>query len=280
MNFIDKAFARRLEAAEGVPQVHYAKLYQKLYPEVGAAAEEICGGRMVFAGVGSPLGRTIGIGLDGPVSATGLDRVEQFYHSRQAPVQVDVCPLTDSGLLEMLKARGYVMAELNNVLYRRLLRKRRTAEVLAEIMIRPSTREQADIFANIVAHSFFPQGNPPKEFHQWITPMFEFSRVVTLLAFVEGKAVATAAGLIIPEYKIFALFGDATLPEFRGRGIQRALIEARLAKVVEAGIDVAVVVTQGGSTSQRNYERAGFKVAYSKATLVKRLASDSVAPPT
>jgi ribosomal protein S18 acetylase RimI-like enzyme len=278
MNFIDKAFARRLEAAEGVPQVHYAKLYQKLYPELGAAAEEICGGRMVFAGVGSPVGRTIGVGLGGPVSAAELDRVEQFYRSRQAPAQVDVCPLTDPGLLEMLKARGYVMAELNNVLYRRRLRRRRTAEWVPEIMIRPSTREQADVFADIIARSFFPQGNPPKEFHQWITPMFEFSRVVTFLAFVQGKPVACGAGLIIPEYKIFALFGDATLPEFRGRGIQRALIEARLAKMVEAGIDVAVVVTQGGSTSQRNYERAGFEVAYSKATLVKTLESDSATP--
>jgi GNAT superfamily N-acetyltransferase len=278
MNFIDKAFARRLEAAEGVPQVHYAKLYQKLYPELGAAAEEICGGRMVFAGVGSPVGRTIGVGLGGPVSAAELDRVEQFYRSRQAPAQVDVCPLTDPGLLEMLKARGYVMAELNNVLYRRWLRRRRTAEWVPEIMIRPSTREQADVFADIIARSFFPQGNPPKEFHQWITPMFEFSRVVTFLAFVQGKPVACGAGLIIPEYKIFALFGDATLPEFRGGGIQRALIEARLAKMVEAGIDVAVVVTQGGSTSQRNYERAGFEVAYSKATLVKTLESDSATP--
>ena len=57
MEFVDKAFARRLEATEEVPQVHHARLYQKLYPEVNAAAEEICGGHMVFAGVGSPIGR-------------------------------------------------------------------------------------------------------------------------------------------------------------------------------------------------------------------------------
>ncbi len=43
MEFVDKAFARRLEATEEVPQVHHARLYQKLYPEVNAAAEEICG---------------------------------------------------------------------------------------------------------------------------------------------------------------------------------------------------------------------------------------------
>ena len=37
--------------------------------------------------------------------------------------------------------------------------------------------------------------------------------------------------------------------------------------------DFSVVVTQGGSTSQRNYERVGFSVAYSKATLVKPFES-------
>jgi hypothetical protein len=33
--------------------------------------------------------------------------------------------------------------------------------------------------------------------------------------------------------------------------------------------EFAVVVTQGGTTSQRNAERLGFRVVYSKATLIK-----------
>ena len=37
MEFVDRALARRLEAAEEVPQVYYARLYQKLRPEVKAA---------------------------------------------------------------------------------------------------------------------------------------------------------------------------------------------------------------------------------------------------
>ena len=95
------------------------------------------------------------------------------------------------------------------------------------------------------------------------------SRVVALLAWIGEKAVASAAGLIIAEHNVFAMFGDATLPEFRRRGIQSALVQARLRAAAEAGLDLAAVVTQGGSTSQRNYERMGFRVAYSKATLVR-----------
>ena len=115
LEFVDKAFARRLEAAEQMPQVHYAKLYQKLRPEIGAAVEEFCGGHMIFAGLNSFIGRTVGAGLDGSLGGAELDRMEQFYRSHGAPAQIDICPLTDLPVLEMLKQRGYTLAELNTI---------------------------------------------------------------------------------------------------------------------------------------------------------------------
>ena len=39
MQFVDKAFARRLESAEEIPQVDCVRMFQKLRPEVGAAFE-------------------------------------------------------------------------------------------------------------------------------------------------------------------------------------------------------------------------------------------------
>jgi len=63
MLFVDKALARRFEACEEMPQVLYARAFQKTRPEIGAAEEEICGGHMVFAGLGSPIGRATGAGL-------------------------------------------------------------------------------------------------------------------------------------------------------------------------------------------------------------------------
>jgi len=58
-----------------------------------------------------------------------------------------------------------------------------------------------------------------------------------------------------------ASFGGAgTLPEFRNRGVQKALLLARLAKAAEHGCDLAMVATMPGSGSQRNVERQGFRV--------------------
>ena len=120
MQFVDKALGRRFEACEEMPQVLYARVFQKTRPEIGAAEEEICGGHMIFAGLGSPIGRATGLGLAREFTAQDLDRVEQFYRSHRAPAQVDLCPLHDPGVFEMFKERRYGIAELNNVLYRRL----------------------------------------------------------------------------------------------------------------------------------------------------------------
>ena len=112
---------------------------------------------MIFAGVGSLIGRAVGLGFDGPVSAADLDRLEEFYRSRGAPAQVDVCPLSDGKLMEMVKERGYGLFELNNVLYRRLEGDEDTRPVSAGVRIRAGRTEEAESFCAIMQRSFFPK---------------------------------------------------------------------------------------------------------------------------
>ena len=90
-------------------------------------------------------------------------------------------------------------------------------------------------------------------------------------ALVDGKLLACGTGLVIPQHRVFALCGAGTLAGYRARGLQTALLRARMAAAVEAGCEYAVVVTQGGTTSQRNAERLGFRVAYSKVTVIRNL---------
>ena len=63
--------------------------------------------------------------------------------------------------------------------------------------------------------------------------------------------------------------GAATAPAHRRRGIQTALLSARLADAAAAGCDVAVITTQPGSKSQQNAQRRGFDLLYTRAVLVK-----------
>ena len=268
MHFVDKAFARRLESGEEMPQVDCARMFQQLRPAVGAAFEPICGGHMIFAGLNSPIGHACGLGFDGPVTSADLDRLEDFYRSHGAPAQVDFCPLTDPSLLELLKERGYGIHELNNVLFRNL-DMREPAGTPAGVQIRRGKPEEAALFSDIVSRSFFDTSDPPEGFADMLAPLFRFPEALTFFACVGQTPVAAAAGRIIPEHRVFALFGAGTLPDFRRRGIQTALLRARMEAAAEAGCDVVVVVTQAGTVSERNCVRLGFRIAYSKATVIR-----------
>ena len=71
-----------------------------------------------------------------------------------------------------------------------------------------------------------------------------------------------------------------SLRSLRGRDSRRSFVDAACRQhccerawqaAVKAGCEYAVVVTQGGTTSQRNAERLGFRVAYSKVTVIKQM---------
>jgi ribosomal protein S18 acetylase RimI-like enzyme len=270
MQFVDKAFARRLESCEEMPQVFYAQAFQKIRAEVGAAWEEFCGGHMSFCGLGSPVGRAVAMGLDGEFTSADLDHIEAFYRSHKAPAQVDLCPLHEPAVFEMFKERGYAITELNNVLYRKLDPKEEFPPATAGCEIRRSTPDEAEIAGVIVESAFFPEG-APEAFRGLVAPFYQMEGALAFVATIDGKRVACGTGLVIREHKVFALCGAGTLTEYRGRGLQTALLRARMAAAAMAGCEYAVVVTQGGTTSQRNAERLGFRVAYSKVTAVKSL---------
>jgi N-acetylglutamate synthase-like GNAT family acetyltransferase len=85
----------------------------------------------------------------------------------------------------------------------------------------------------------------------------------------DGEMIATAS-LGIHE-GVALLAGASTIPSARQLGAQAALLAARLADARERGCTVAMMVTSPGSASQRNAERSGFRVAYTR-TKWQRLA--------
>jgi hypothetical protein len=76
-----------------------------------------------------------------------------------------------------------------------------------------------------------------------------------------GAAAAVYSGLA-------TLFADSTIALHRRCGLHRELIAARLNEALAQGCDLATAATLPGSGSQRNYERMGFEVAYTRVTLV------------
>jgi hypothetical protein len=63
-----------------------------------------------------------------------------------------------------------------------------------------------------------------------------------------------------------ALFaGASTIPRARRQGAQLALLQARLAFAAERQVELAMIVAQPGSASQRNAERQGFRPVYTRS---------------
>jgi hypothetical protein len=85
------------------------------------------------------------------------------------------------------------------------------------------------------------------------------------LATVDGSP-AGGAVLQIGEDGIGYLANASTLPEFRGRGCQSALLARRIADATVAGCELVAGQAIFGSTSQRNMQRIGLRPALTLTT--------------
>jgi GNAT superfamily N-acetyltransferase len=66
---------------------------------------------------------------------------------------------------------------------------------------------------------------------------------------------------------IALLSGATTLPAWRRRGVQTALLAHRLDDAAASGCRLACVVTAPGTRSQANAQRGGFSLLYARAVL-------------
>jgi len=267
--FVAAPDARRMEAAEEYGALRYAQATKVSHPDLGSAWEEFGGGHMVFVARRSPVGRAHGLGFAGKITPRDIEQVEEFFFDHESDAQVDVCPYADPSLFESLNQRGFQVAEFNQTLARWI----RPDETLDDplppgIEVRRVRPEEAKGWSRLAARVFFAEHAP--QFEDFFLPWAAPEHPLSLAAFVDGQMVAVAGGLLVPEHRMAGFFGAGTLPEFRRRGIQAAFMQERLRRAQQAGCDLAVTLTLPGTTSQRNVERAGFRVAYTKVVVSKR----------
>ncbi|MDP2871563.1 MAG: GNAT family N-acetyltransferase, partial [Bacillota bacterium] len=99
-------------------------------------------------------------------------------------------------------------------------------------------------------------------------PSFHNPHCTPLLAWLDGQPAG--GGVAEVDDGLIMLRSQSTRTGFRGRGVQAAVVRESLRLAVQAGCDLAVVQTTPGTASQRNVERAGFRLAYTKPTLTLR----------
>jgi GNAT superfamily N-acetyltransferase len=97
------------------------------------------------------------------------------------------------------------------------------------------------------------------------------ARAVGMRCYVaDWKGVPAGAAAMFVHEGVGLLAGASTAPEFRRRGVQAALLAARLTDAARTGCDLAMMVALPGSSSQRNAERRGFRIGYTRTKWCRR----------
>ncbi len=238
-----------------------------------AATLERGGGLAVYGVPGSPVNKVLGLGLGVEVTDDDLDDIEQFYAERGCPVQIELCPLAAPDLAPRLTKRGYVLQAFENELARQVPGEPVKAPVGADISVEAGAGERP--WLQIVSEGFATPdravaGSPvPGDAVSAIGEVmrqFFHPEIVRYVAHVNGES--GAAGLSFVRNGVLGIFGTATLPAFRRRGLQAAIV-ARAMNDNRDRADLVIATTEPGSISQRTFERLGFRVIYTRAILVK-----------
>lgn len=235
-------------------------------PNLGIATQRIAGGGAVFAGVASPITQAIGVGLDGPVPDDELAQLEEFFFQRGADVVLELTPYIDDSVLQWVRVRPYGLVEFSQV-HAFPLSDVDVSEAKSsnDVKIRIVQAEEYKLFTSTVAHGY--SENVPLSDDDLL--IFEgFSRApgaLSFLATIDG--VAAGGAMLSVERGLAGLHGGSTLPAFRGKGVQTALIVARLREARRRGCHTAYTVTLPTGSSQRNMARFGFKPAYTRVKM-------------
>jgi GNAT superfamily N-acetyltransferase len=264
MIFSDKPLSQKLERTEARANASFVEARAKISPEHGAAWTEVAGTYAMFDGLESPLTQTFGLGLFDEITAAELDRLESFFKERGAPVFHEVSPLSGLELVGLLNERNYQPIELTSVLYQPIEAQtdhmRPTNRQIVTRVIEPG---EEDIWARTSAGGWATEAEGLADF------MFKFGRISAqteggypFLAELDGQPIS--AGMLFIYDDVAILAGASTIPEGRRRGAQTALLEARLQFARSQGCRIATMGAMPGSQSQRNAEKNGFRIAYTR----------------
>ena len=257
--FADLALARRLEFTEGHGNAAFIDVRARHEPSSGAVRIAVGGTMAMFDGPGSPLTQTFGLGIAEPATAAGLDKLERFFKSRGSDVFHEVSPLAGVDTLAVLAKRGYRPIELSSVLYQPIESWVARASNPA-IEVRAVAPHDADLYARLAARGW----SESPEVQPFIEAFARISMECATCFVAEAGGAPIGAGAVFLHEGVALLAGASTVPEGRRQGAQLALLDTRLRYAAAKGCDLAMMCAAPGSASQRNAERNGFRVAYTR----------------
>jgi GNAT superfamily N-acetyltransferase len=248
---------------------------------------EIGGGIASRAAPRSWANTALALGLHGPIGADEVARLVEWYGEKGHAAQIEVCPFAHQSLFDGLNRAGFHIKRFEQVFFRELaagdgfVAPHALAEGVEIRVVDPRDEGAVLAFARVVAEGFMdftdPPGQPPTDAD--IAIMARCARhplVEVHAAYVRGECVG--GGSMEVRDGASALFGLAVRRDWRRRGIQQALIAARLRAARARGAEIATISGLPGEGTERNVRRMGFQLAYTKAIMLRPLNAKSQTP--
>lgn len=264
MIFSDLDLSQKLERTEASANAAFVEARAKISPETNAEWIEVAGTYAMFDGIESPLTQTFGLGVFEEITNVELEKLEAFFKKHDAFVFHEVSPLAGLDLVALLNERNYQPIELTSVMFQSL-----ESENSLNLPINPNIKTriiekgEEELWARTSADGWASEAQELGDF------MFNFGQISAnckggfpFLAELDGKPIS--AGMLFVFNDVALLGGASTIPEGRKKGGQSALLAARLKFAQSQGCKIAMMCALPGSQSQRNAEKNGFRIAYTR----------------
>ena len=260
---VDAALAARLERTEAIANSRFIEARRQISPDCAAAWIEVAGTYAMFDGQDSPCTQSFGLGVNGEPTEADLQSLESFFTERGAAVYHEVAPLISPELIGLLNDRNYHPIEFTNVMCRRIgsnvpMPRARNSKIKVSVVPPAQTEQWAQTSANGWC-----------EHPDLMLMILDLARnfgvtqgATAMLAELAGRPIAT--GVVAISGGVALLAGASTIPDARNQGAQSALLAQRLQFAVDQGCDIAMMCALPGSPSQRNAQRNGFQIAYTR----------------
>lgn len=194
----------------------------------------------------------------GPRNADDVAAIASWYRAARRKCRLDIVPSrADAALLRRMAQHGWYQSYFYGALYGAP----HPAKGRSDVVVHKVGRDDVEVFMRAYVEGFGLTTLSAAA--DAIRALFGRPAIHFYLAAVDDAPAAVA--ILSLSRGVGYLAASATRPPFRGRGCQTALLRRRIADAGDAGCDLVVGHTGVLSGSYRNMERAGLRLAYTKA---------------
>jgi len=260
-----KALVVSVERAAALDMVGVARVLADREPVWGSETLEIADGHAVLFGPGLYVNRALASGLESEVNDVELKLLQERSRAVGVPPAFEVNEHTSPSVVPLLAAHGFQAGRPTAWMLRSLGSDLPRSDGSVEVEVVDAESLTAWQAATAIGWGHLDVSARGAS-DAFAAAAFEVQSPGLLLARSanDGRVLGCASLSLRDDLAI--LGGMSTFPHERGRGVQGALIAARLRLAADAGFTRAATQVAPGSGSQRNLARHGFVPSHTNTT--------------